>query len=401
MLNTAATTTSTTAGPIGRWHRAQVLLRLAGLAAVWYGLAVLPPGLSASGLGLAVAISGGLASAGWLVMINPPRRYPAVLIAVLAVQVISGAVLAGITQSGPGVVLPAVGVFDAVVLLTPAVAVTVTGAGIVALTAAALLVGGPALPAVAGYTFALAAALLLGLNRRQYMARVEQADLLLAQAERARREQARAAALEERTRIARDIHDVLAHSLGALAVQLDVTEALLDDGTDTALVRTHVAQARRLAVDGLTEARRAVTALREDAPPLPVLLDGLIVQYRADSGAAARLHVTGTPRLMPPDAAQAAYRTAQEAISNTRKHAPHAALTLNLDYRDDATQLTVTDTPPTTTTTRVPEPAGPLAGTGGGYGLTGLRERAELLGGTLHAGPDGDAWTVHLTLPAR
>ena len=103
MLNT-----TTTAGLTGRWYRAQVLLRLAGLAAVWYGLAVLPPGISSSGVGLAVAISGGLASAGWLVMISPPRRHPAVLTAVPA----------GITQSGPGVVLPAVGVFDAVVLLT-------------------------------------------------------------------------------------------------------------------------------------------------------------------------------------------------------------------------------------------------------------------------------------------
>ena len=391
---------TTLAGPTGRWHRAQVLLRLAGLAAVWYGLAVLPPGLSSSGLGLAVAVSGGLASVGWLVMIDPPRGHPAVLIAVLAVQVISGSALAGITQSGPGVVLPAVGVFDAVVLLTPTAAVTVTVAGVVALTAAALLVGGPALPAVAGYTFALAAALLLGFNRRQYMARVEQADLLLAQAERARREQARAAALEERTRIARDIHDVLAHSLGALAVQLDVTEALLDDGADTAVVRTHVARARRLAVDGLAEARRAVAALREDPPPLPVLLEGLIARYRADSGAPARVQVTGTPRPLPADAAQAAYRTAQEAISNTRKHAPQAALTLNLDYGDTQTLLTVTDTPPTTATTPVPETAGALAGTGGGFGLTGLRERAELLGGTLRAGPDGDAWTVHLTIPA-
>jgi signal transduction histidine kinase len=403
MLNTTTTTTAITEGLTGRWHRAQVLLRLAGLAAVWYGLAVLPPGLSSSGIGLAVAISGGLASVGWLVMINPPRRHPAVLTAVLAVQVISGAVLAGITQSGPGVVLPAVGVFDAVVLLTPtaAVAVAVTVVGIVALTAAAVMVGSPALPAVAGYTFALAAALLLGLNRRQYMARVEQADLLLAQAERARREQSRAAALEERTRIARDIHDVLAHSLGALAVQLDVTEALLDDGADTALVHTHVTRARQLAVNGLTEARRAVTALREDTPPLPVLLDGLITQYRTDSAAPAQLQITGTPRTLPADAAQAAYRTAQEALSNTRKHAPHAALTLNLEYQDDATTLTVTDTPPATRTTAVPEPAGPLAGTGGGYGLTGLRERAELLGGTLRAGPDGTAWTVHLTLPAR
>ena len=390
---------SVIAGPNGRWHRAQVLLRLAGLAAVWYGLLVLPPGISSSGPGLVVALSAGLASVGWLVMITPPRRHPALLIAALAVQVTCGAVLAGITQSGPGVVLPAVGVFDAVVLLTPAVAVAITVAGVVALTAAAGAAGGPAVAAVAGYTFALAAALLLGFNRRQYMARVEQGDLLLAEAERARREQARAAALEERTRIAREIHDVLAHSLGALAVQLDVTEALLDNGADTTVLRTHVTRARRLAVDGLTEARRAVTALREDTPPLPVLLDGLLAQYRADSGAPARLRVTGAPRALPPDAALATLRTAQEAISNTRKHAPHAAVTVDLADQDDAATLTVTDTPPASDQPATARGPAALARTGGGYGLTGLRERAELLGGTLLAGPDGAAWTVQLRLP--
>jgi signal transduction histidine kinase len=390
---------SVIAGPNGRWHRAQVLLRLAGLAAVWYGLLLLPPGVASSGPGLIVAITAGLASAGWLVMITPPRRHPALLIATLAVQVTCGAVLAGITQSGPGVVLPAVGVFDAVVLLTPAAAVTITLAGVVALTAAAVAAGGPALPAVAGYTFALAAALLLGFNRRQYMARVEQGDLLLAQAERARREQARAATLEERTRIAREIHDVLAHSLGALTVQLDVTEALLDNGADTTVLRTHVTRARRLAVDGLTEARRAVTALREDTPPLPALLDGLLAQYRADSGAPARLQITGIPRALPPDAALATLRTAQEAISNTRKHAPHAAVTVDLAYQDDAATLTITDTPPASDQPATAREPAALARTGGGYGLTGLRERAELLGGTLLAGPDGAAWTVQLRLP--
>ena len=161
------------------------------------------------------------------------------------------------------------------------------------MTVAALQVHAGA-PTVAGYTFALAAALLLGFNRRQYIDRAEQADLLLAQAERARREQARAAALDERTRIARDIHDVLAHSLGALAVQLDVTEALLDDGAEHGDGPSHVSRARRFAVDGLAEARRAVTALRGDTLPLPLLLDGLIAQYRTDSGAPARLQITGT-----------------------------------------------------------------------------------------------------------
>ena len=212
----------------------------------------------------------------------------------------------------------------------------------------AVLAGGTWGPTVAGYGFALAAALLLGLNRRQYLARTEQAHQLLAESQRARQEQARAAALDERARIAREIHDLLAHSLGALAVQLEVAEALLADGIDPRQVQTHLHRARGLAVDGLTEARRAVAALRGEIPPLPQLLDGLLLQYRADGGVAPPLKVSGVERSLPPDAALAALRTAQEAISNARKHAPGAAVRVGLTYADDVTVLTVSDTPPPT-----------------------------------------------------
>jgi signal transduction histidine kinase len=115
--------------------------------------------------------------------------------------------------------------------------------------------------------------------------------------------------------------------------------------------------------------------------------------------------VSGVERSLAPDAALATLRTAQEAISNARKHAPGAALTVGLTYADDATLLTVTDTLPPGPVLRRPEAPEPstattdLAATGAGYGLTGLRERAELLGGSLHAGPDGSGWTVRLHLP--
>jgi signal transduction histidine kinase len=291
------------------------------------------------------------------------------------------------------VILPAVGVFDAVVVLAPTVAVGITAAGIAALALAALGTRTAAVT-VAGYTFALAAALLLGFNRRQYTARADQADLLLAQTQLAQREQARAAALDERTRIAREIHDVLAHSLGALAVQLDVAEALLDDGTERSTVRKHVSRARGLTVDGLAEARRAISALRGDVLPLPRLLDELAAQYRTDHDGGARVEIRGAEYPLSPDAALAILRTAQEAISNARKHAAGAPISLQLAYRLDATVLTVTDQPPQADASPTP-----LAATGGGYGLTGLRERAHLLGGTLRAGPDGTGWTVELRLP--
>jgi signal transduction histidine kinase len=391
---------STISGPDGRWHRARVLLRLAGLAAVLFGVVEIPPGVGLHGRGLAVAISTSMASLGWLAMISPPQRRP-VMLAALAVQVVSGGIVTGLTPGGPAVALPAVGVFDAVVLLAPAAAAGLTAVGVAAMAAAALTAGGTWGPTIASYTFGLAAALLLGFNRRQYLARAEQADQLLAQAQRARDEQARAAALDERTRLAREIHDLLAHSLGALAVQLDVTEALLADGAEPARVQTHVHRARALAVDGLSEARRAVAALRGDTPPLPRLLDGLLEEYWAESGAPARLQVLGTERALAADAALAVVRTAQEAISNVRKHAPGAAITLRLAYQGEATVLTITDCPPDAGTTPPPATTA-LSATGAGYGLTGLRERAELLGGTLHAGPDGSSgWTIELRLPEQ
>jgi signal transduction histidine kinase len=393
----------TTSSLDDRWYQAQVPLRLAGLAAILIGVVEIPPGVGTHGRPLAVSVSAAVASLAWLVMVRPPRRQPLILAALLLL-VVCGGIVTGLTPGGPAVALPAVGVFEAVVRLAPGAAARLTLAGIAAMTTTAVLAGGTWGPTVAGYSFALAAALLLGLNRRLYLARTEQAHQLLAESQRARHEQARAAALDERARIAREIHDLLAHSLGALAVQLDVAEALLDDGSDPKRVQTHLHRARGLAVDGLSEARRAVAALRGDIPPLPQLLDHLLQQYRSDGGVASSLQVTGVERFLAPEAGLAALRTAQEAISNARKHAPGAVVSMALTYSEDATVLTVTDIPRPTRAAAVTETVRPrtdLAATGAGYGLRGLRERAELLGGSLHAAPDGSGWTVRLRLPAH
>jgi signal transduction histidine kinase len=385
-----------TLSPEGHWPRARRLLRLAGLAAVWLGLVMIPPGIAGQGRGLVAAVCAAVASLAWLVLMVRAGGHDRATGGLLAAQVVAGSVVTALIPGGPAVALPAVGIFDALMLLAPPLAVGITVTGVAAMTVTALLVHAGA-PTVVGYTFALAAALLLAFNRRQYMERADHSDQLLAQTRLAQREQARAAALDERTRIAREIHDVLAHSLGALAVQLDVTEALLDDGAEQVTIRDHVSRARRLAVDGLAETRRAVAALRGDTLPLPELLDGLAAQYRGDTGTPARLEIVGSQRPLSPDATLALFRTAQEALNNARKHAAGAPIALRLAYRDDSTVLTVTDHPANAT------PPGPtaLASTGGGYGLTGLRERAALLGGTLHAGPDNTArWTVELRLPA-
>ena len=148
-----------------------------------------------------------------------------------------------------------------------------------------------------------------GLNRRQY--------------ELTRHEQARAAALDERGRIARDLHDVLAHSLGALSVQLEVAEALLEERNDTAGALERVRRSRRLAVQGLIEARNAVAALRSsEVPALPEALAVLAEQHGQDHRVSVAVRTEGKPRPLESGVIVALLGAAREALTNAGKHAP-------------------------------------------------------------------------------
>ena len=223
-----------------------------------------------------------------------------------------------------------------------------------------------------------------GLNRRQYEVQARQTAQLLEQTRLAQSEHARAATLEERGRIARDLHDVLAHSLGALSVQLEVAEALLDDRGDTAGALERVRRSRRLAVQGLAEARNAVAALRADqVPELPQAIVALAEQHEKDHGTEVRLTVTGTPRRLESGVTVALLSAAREALTNAAKHAPSQAVRVRLSY-GEAVRLTVQNKGATR---------------GEGFGLTGMRERLALVGGTLTAGPDGDDWLVFAEVP--
>ncbi|WP_427895688.1 sensor histidine kinase [Kribbella sp. GL6] len=217
-----------------------------------------------------------------------------------------------------------------------------------------------------------------GLNRRQYEVQARQTEQLLEQTQLAQSEHARAAALEERGRIARDLHDVLAHSLGALSVQLEVAEALLADRGDTAGALERVRRSRKLAVQGLTEARSAVAALRADeVPELPAALAAMAEQHEKDHGTAVRLTVSGHHRL-DSGVTVALLGAVREALTNAAKHAPGQTVDILLVY-DDGVRVSVRNKGVTT---------------GEGFGLAGMRERLALVGGTLTAGADGDDWLV-------
>lgn len=231
---------------------------------------------------------------------------------------------------------------------------------------------------------------LLGLNRRGRAARLEQTELALARARTAAEEHALAAALAERARIARELHDVLAHSLSGLALNLQGARLMLLRDGASADALAQVERAQRLASDGIAEARRAVAALRDDPVPLERAIADLVTGYRLEGGARSEVLVEGEPRPVDAVTGNTVVRAAQEALANTRKHAPGSAVDVVLTFAADEVRLTVTDH-------QGSPPAAPVAQ---GYGLRGMRERVQLIGGRVSAGPAEDGWRVHLAVPA-
>lgn len=226
---------------------------------------------------------------------------------------------------------------------------------------------------------------------RQYRIGQERAERLLAELEASREAQAHAVALRERAHLARELHDVLAHSLSALAVQLEGARLLArSTGADPSVVEA-VERGHRLARGGLDEARRAIEALRGGDMPGPDRLGALAREFSEQTGVATELALHGEPRELASEARLAVYRTAQEALTNVRRHADAEHVDLHLRYGDDGTWLTVEDRG------RRADGSGEA---GLGYGLTGMRERAELLGGRLAATPTPDGFKVELFLPA-
>jgi signal transduction histidine kinase len=240
--------------------------------------------------------------------------------------------------------------------------------------------------------------LLLGHFIRTRQEQGQQAAALLARTQQLQAEQSRTEVLNERARIAREIHDVLAHSLGALSIQIQAARAVLTDHQDIGRALDVLAAAQRMAADGLTETRRAVHALRSDVVPLDQELTQAARTHRERYGTDAAFTVGGRPRPLPPEATVALLRTAQEALVNAAKHAPGQRISIRLDYGHDDVSLTVVNDLPRDGQAVNAGAVSP--GTvDGGYGLTGMRERLRLLNGTLVTGPQEGHWVVAAGLP--
>jgi signal transduction histidine kinase len=231
-----------------------------------------------------------------------------------------------------------------------------------------------------------------GWSLRLMRERIRTAERLLAQEKETRDATGRAQVLDERARLAREIHDILAHTLSAQTVELEGVRLMLQQRADPDAVLSHVDKAQRLARDGLAETRRALASLRGDVRPPPETLRRLA----ADSS--AELSIEEPVPELSPEVSVAVMRTVQEALTNARKHAPGAKVVVSVRFPVGWCEAEITDTG-----ARKTAPAA-LAESGGGYGLAGMAERAELLGGHVEAGPapigaDGKGFRVWLRIP--
>ncbi|MGY4914863.1 sensor histidine kinase [Streptomyces sp. 900116325] len=221
---------------------------------------------------------------------------------------------------------------------------------------------------------------------------------LVVQEELTAGERARRTLLEERNRIARELHDVVAHHMSVISIQAQVAPHLVENPSDE--LRENLAGIRQNAVEALTELRHVLGVLRsEDAlskgarhAPQPTLdrLDELLANVRG-AGLVVTNATTGTPRPLPPGVELSAFRIVQEALSNAMRHAPGAQVRVETAYGTAGLTVRITNTAPD-------GPAAPSRGMG--HGLLGMRERAAMLGGELVTGgtPDG-GYEVTAILP--
>ena len=377
------------------------LARTLGFA--WIGLftfLIAPPHGS---LNTAVQIAGyalaGAGLVGWILSDMPraAARYRAWLLPAVLGAIAVGTGLA--SSAGNGGTALVIFTFVAVMVAGAdtglGAALAVTAAGILAIDVSGLIFGA-SYGVLIGFPAFVVAGLMIGRNRFGYRIRAEQAAMLLAQRERLEAEQRRADLLDERARIAREIHDVLAHSLGALGIQIQAARAVMARERDIDRASDLLGVAQQMAAEGLEETRQAIHALRADTLPLGEELARVSDTYAQRYRVAVSFDTSGVPAPLPPDATVALLRVAQEALVNATKHAAGQQVAMCLDYGEDDVRLTVrNDLAPGSGANGE---AG-VSTVNGGYGLTGMRERLRLLNGTLEAGRRDGQWIVTAELP--
>ncbi|WP_172383076.1 histidine kinase [Streptomyces sp. MNP-20] len=361
------------------------------LAVIAVGILTVRP-MGFSGRGLAVAVLFVINAVALLARRLPEHKVPQPLALVwLSLGIVAAAALIGISSSGTSYLFAFFLAGHIGYRLETRQALVLAGA-------CSLLCGGvlyfplgpghDLLPWTLGLT--TGTPVLIGIINRSQRRAVRAAIEAAESAERAARAEARTAVLTERSRIARDVHDVLAHSLAGINMQLELADALLETG-DLDRVREANNKAHHLVKESLKQAQWTVHALREDALPLLESLTAML----ASTGHRDVLTVTGTVRAVPAQVTQNLLRIAQEALTNAARHAPGGEVGVELEFTASSTTLRVRNRPATRKVS---------VAVGSGMGLIGMRERVALLGGTVTAGPVTEGpyqggWQVEAVIP--
>lgn len=250
---------------------------------------------------------------------------------------------------------------------------------------------------VATTTIATVTPLLVGREMRARRERAEELQRKVAEAESEREESARRAVAEERARIARELHDVVAHQMTVMTIQAEGARRVAD-GADPRVIEA-LDTIKATGHSALAEMRRLVGLLREnetgspELAPLPTLDDlGPLVEQVRSTGVPVDLTVEGASRPLAEGVGLSAYRIVQESLTNAVRHGgPNVSADVAVSYGDDGLDVLVLDTG---------RGAAATSGNGGGHGLVGMRERVAVLGGSFEAGPrPGGGYRVHASIP--
>jgi signal transduction histidine kinase len=321
-----------------------------------------------------------VADLAWAGLVVLRGRHPTAAFVCVIVMVVGGGITAS-AADGIGIVPCAV----AILSFTRDISKPLRVAMIIGASAMVIVFIGWLLDPVAplgllGIEAGVVVAFLAGESRRQFVLSDQQSRRLL-------EERSRADLLDARQQIAHDIHDVLAHSLGGLVIQLDAVDALLEAG-DTEAAAARVRASRALAAEGLGEARRAVAALQEAPEPATGRVDGArlieeigdLLEAHRSMGGEVEFSEAGTRHELGAGLATALRRAVQEGLTNARKHAPGQRVSVRLDWGANDVALRI-ENAIVTGRASVSAPVSATANSGGGHGLVGMRERFDALPG--------------------
>ncbi|MER6074391.1 histidine kinase [Streptomyces sp. NPDC001817] len=363
--------------------RARVAVMLAGLGvSIWINVVTLP-----ADPGIAAPVALAIASLAWLALIAGTRGGHMAVVA--AVMCAAGAVIA-VTDTN-GLIFTGVAASMAAVAFDPVAALVLSTVGPVAHCLAAIPHG--SFPGRLLATAAVAlAGLVAGASRREIDQRARRSTLVATERRRTELARAEAELAGERNRLGRELHDVLAHTLGALSIQLTAIDTLARNNAPREKLITQIELGHELVSTGLDEARQAVRALRGESVPLAAQLERLCELHQAE------LELVGGWQELEADTTLTLYRLIQEALTNAAKHAPGTRVSARVGFgpRDVTVQVGNTGPAPGPDTPPAPRESG------GGFGLRGMRERVEQACGDLQAGPTPDGgWQVTARIPYR